>query len=170
MKKIFAVCLFVVGTGVASAGDEFSSVRCGADVPKALLGKSVKHEKSRVIEDRHKDIGLQELGGDEISNRIFMSSWMICGKEYFLLHVRGIIGDVLPFPGHDKNTPAFGAYCQIGGKEVPEFIYGVLEKKAGMEEYSVKVAWKVDEKRGKFVAMPVEGMLCPSDDIFSADK
>ncbi len=170
MKKIFAVCLFVIGTGVASAGDEFSSVRCGADIPKALLGKSVKHEKSRLIEDRHKDIGLQDLGGDEISNRIFMSSWMICGKEYFLLYDRNIIRDVLLFPAHDKNTPAFGAYCQVGGKEVPEFIYGVLEKKPGMQTYSVKVAWRLDEKRVKFVPMPVEGLSCPSDSIFSVDR
>ncbi len=170
MKKIFAVCLFFLGAGVAWAGDEFSSVRCGADIPKALIGKSVKHEKSRVIEDRHKDIGLQDLGGDEISNTIFMSSWMICGKEYFLLYVRGIIRDVLPFPGHDKSTPAFGAYCQVGGKEVPDYIYGVLEKKAGMEKYSVKAAWKLDEKRKKFVAVPVEGMRCPRGEIFTVDQ
>lgn len=170
MKKIFAVCLFLLGTGVASAGDEFSAVRCGADIPKALMGKRVKDEKTWVIEDRHKDIGLQDLGGEEISNSIFMSSWMICGKEHLLLYVRGVIRDVLPFPVHDKSTPAFGAYCQVGGKKVPDYIYGVLEKKAGMGTYSVKAAWKVDKKRGKFVAMPVDGMRCPSDQIFSVDR
>ncbi len=171
MKKIFAVCLFFLGAGVAWAGDEFSSVRCGGDIPRALLGKTVKGEKVRVTEGRHKDIGLEHLGIDELPTDSYLSTWRICGKEYFLLvDGRDVIRDVLLFPGHDTNSPAFGGYCLIDDKEVPDYIYGVLEKKAGMETYSVKAAWKVDEKYRKFVSMPVDGMHCPSDNIFSVDR
>lgn len=73
MKNVFVVWLFIFSIGVARAGDEFSAVRCGADVPKALIGKSVKAGKVKVVEDRHKDIGLEHMGADKISSNIYLS-------------------------------------------------------------------------------------------------
>jgi len=169
MKKHILLFLLFQCAGAAWAGDEFSAVRCGADIPKVLMGKSAKKEKVRLTESRHKDIGLQNLGGDEVSDRIFVSTWRICGKEYFLLHQRGIIRDVLLFPEHNKDTPAFGGYCSVDGRDVPEYIYGVAENKGGMEA-SVRAAWKVDEKRSKFVEMPLAGLRCPGSEIFSVDR
>jgi hypothetical protein len=72
------------GTGICHA-DGFDSVRCGADVRKALLGTKMTNEKVTVIEERHKDLELKDLGGTEISNRLFLISWRICGDEYALL-------------------------------------------------------------------------------------
>jgi hypothetical protein len=38
-----------------------------------------------VFEGRHKDLGLKDLGGTEISGRLFLGSWLICGSEYAVL-------------------------------------------------------------------------------------
>ena len=59
--------------------DGFDSVRCGADVRKALLGTTMTNEKVTVIEGRHKDLELKDLGGTEISDRaVRPSSLFIC--------------------------------------------------------------------------------------------
>jgi hypothetical protein len=48
--------------------DGFESVRCGSDVRKALLGRKMSNEKIVVLEERHKDLGLKDLGASEISD------------------------------------------------------------------------------------------------------
>ena len=65
--------------------DGFDSVRCGSDVGKTLLGRTMSNERVSVLEERHKDLGLIDLGGTEISDRLFLISWRICGQEYVLL-------------------------------------------------------------------------------------
>jgi hypothetical protein len=58
MKTKGTVAIFMLvlplfcGTGICDA-DGFDSVRCGADVPKALLGSTMTNEKVTVIEERH---------------------------------------------------------------------------------------------------------------------
>jgi len=42
--------------------DGFESVHCGSDIPKALLGRKTSNEIIVVLEQRHKDLGLQHLG------------------------------------------------------------------------------------------------------------
>lgn len=162
MKKILVLCFLLHCFGAAWASDEFRSVRCGGDIPKALIGKHIVDEKVRVTENRHKDIGLQNLGGDEISASVFVSSWMICGQEYLLFYKGGVIRDVLSFPGHDQDFPVFTGICAINDKEMPEMIVAILVKEAGMNTLPAKAAWKIDEKGGKFVSMPVAGLRCPS--------
>jgi len=51
--------------------DGFDSVRCGSDVRDALLGRKMSNQKVSVLEERHKDLGLKDLGGTEISDRLF---------------------------------------------------------------------------------------------------
>lgn len=164
MKKILALCLFLICAGAASAWarDEFSDVRCGADIPKALIGKSAKNEPDMVKENRHKDIGLNGGGTEEVSDSVFVVSWTMCGKKYDLLYKRNTISDVLPTPAPDEqNTFEFLGYCKVDGKEVPGFVYGVMAKDAGTENIRPIVAWKIDERRGKFVIMSVAGLSCP---------
>ena len=49
------------GSSVCDA-DGFDSVRCGSDVGKALLGRTMSNEKIVVLEERHKNLGLKDLG------------------------------------------------------------------------------------------------------------
>src|SRR5215471_9701719 len=103
---VFALSL---SAPAAWAQDQFAGVKCGTDIPKALIGKRDSNGAAAAIESRHKDLGLKNLGGDEISDRLFLASWEICGSEYELLvnTQRGIIRDVLPFPPHSKASSMF---------------------------------------------------------------
>ena len=111
-------CLFVAAAMVLSlatapvkaAADGFEAVRCDKPVPAALMGKHMENERVVVLEARHKDIGLHDLGADEIDDDLNAISWMICGKEYIVLEDgRDVVRDVLPFPPHSREHPAFFA-------------------------------------------------------------
>ena len=61
--------------------DGFDAVRCGSDVRKALLGRTMSNETIVVLEERHKDLGLKDVGASEISDRLNVISWRICDEE-----------------------------------------------------------------------------------------
>jgi hypothetical protein len=165
------VCLLILllpFSNTAYASDSFEKVQCGADIPKALIGQRTSNERVLAIEARHKALGLKDLGSDTISDHLSSVNWLICGTEYILLE-DNIVRDVLPFPPHSKQAPAFTGVCQINGKDVPELIVAVLNYKAGAEPLTASAAWKIDEKRAKFVTMSTDGLLCPRSGIFTID-
>ena len=99
---------------------------------------------------------LKDLGGTEISDRLFLASWQICGSEYELLvnTKDHLIHDVLPFPPHSKTSPMFIGRCQANGKEVPATVFAVLNNSAQYNPRDEKLAktmlkataaWKIDE-------------------------
>jgi hypothetical protein len=149
--------------------DGFDSVHCGSDVRKALLGRTMTNERVVVIEERHKNLGLKDLGGSEISDRLSMTSWQICGDEYVLLEERNVVRDVLKFPKHSKESPEFIGLCQLNGHDVPGEAIGVLKNEDGAKTLPVAIAWKVDEKQKKFVKLETEGLRCPRESIITAD-
>ena len=55
------------------------------------------------------------------------------------------------------------------GKEVPGFIFGVLDRTKDAENLPALNAWKIDEKNAKFVKMPTEGLLCSKSGIYTVD-
>jgi hypothetical protein len=156
------------GTGICHA-DGFDSVRCGADVRKALLGTKMTNEKVTVIEERHKDLELKDLGGTEISDRLFLISWRICGEEYGLLEDQGVVRDVLKFPKHSKGSPQFIGWCQLNGHDIPGTAIGVLKNENGAEILPAVMAWKIDNKQMKFVTLQTEGLRCSRHGIITAD-
>ena len=174
MKTKGAVAIFMLvlplfcGASICDA-DGFDSVRCGSDVPKALLGRTMPNEKVTVIEERHKDLGLKDLGGTEISHRLFLISWRICGEEYVLLEDQDVVRDVLKFPKHSKDSPQFIGSCQLSGHDVPGTAIGVLKNEDGVEILPVVIAWKIDDKQMKFVKLRTEGLRCSRDGIITAD-
>ena len=174
MKTKGTVAIFTLvlplfcGASICDA-DGFDSVRCGSDVPKALLGRTMPNEKVTVIEGRHKDLGLKDLGGTEISHRLFLISWRICAEEYVLLEDQDVVRDVLKFPKHSKDSPQFIGGCQLNGHDVPGTAIGVLKNEAGVEILPAVVAWKIDEKQTKFVTLHTEGLHCSRDGISTAD-
>ena len=98
------VVLLFCGRSVCDA-DGFDSLRCGSDVRKPLIGRKMSNEKIAVLEERHKDLGLKDLGASEISDQVSVISWRICGEEYVLLEDKEIVRDVLKFPKHSKDSP-----------------------------------------------------------------
>jgi hypothetical protein len=171
MKKITSfLVLFPFICGNARASDGFEKVQCGSDIPAALIGQRMSDEPAAAVESRHGALGLKDLGGYEASERLFSASWMICGSEFqLILDKHSVIRDALQFPSHSKSAPGFVGSCQANGKKVPEAIVAVLENQEPAEMLAAKVAWKIDEKSAKFVKMPVDGLRCPRDGIFSVD-
>ena len=167
---IFVLVLpFFCGTSICNA-DGFDSLRCGSDVRKALLGRTMSNETIVTIEARHKDLGLKDLGASEISDRLSVISWRICGEEYILLQDdKDFARDVLKFPKHSNGSPEFIGSCQLNGHDVPGFAIGVLKNENGVEMLSAVSAWKIDEKQMKFVELKTEGLRCSRSGISTAD-
>jgi len=172
-KRTVAIFMLVVPLFCVSSAcdaDGFDSVRCGSDVEKALLGQKMSNEKIIVLEERHKDLGLKDLGASEISDRLSVISWRICGEEYALLQDnKDIARDVLKFPKHSKESPEFIGSCQLNGHDVPGLAIGVLKEENSVEMLSAVIAWKIDEKQMKFVKLQTEGLRCSRNGISTAD-
>jgi len=130
----------------------------------------MSNERIVVLQERHKELGLKDLGGTEISDRIFLISWRICGEEYVLLEdQKNIVRDVLKFPKHSKDSPEFIGSCQLNGHDLPGTVIGVLKDEAGAELLPATTAWKIDDKQVKFVKLQTEGLRCSRDGINTSD-
>jgi hypothetical protein len=166
---IIIVALSLFCSSSVCDADGFDSVRCGSDVRKALLGRKMSNEAIAVLEERHKDLGLKDLGASEISDRLSAISWRICGEEYVLLEEKNTVRDVLKFPKHLKDAPAFIGSCQSNGHDLPGTAIGVLRNEDGVEILPAVSAWRIDDKQMKFVELKTEGISCSRDGIITAD-
>jgi hypothetical protein len=176
--KLLVILLLVMVCGNVRAMDAFQGLKCGADIPRFLIGKRNSSERVVVLEQRHADLGLKGLGGTYISHddRLFLFSWQICGSEYeLLLNLNnGLIRDVLRFPPHSANSPMFIGTCQADGRQAPEVLVAVLNNSAGHNAKAkimlkATVAWRIDETKEKFAKQPAENLECPSDRIITLD-
>ena len=172
MKRPLAMFMLIVPLFCSRSifgADGFESVRCGSDVREALLGRTMANEKIAVLEERHKDLGLKDLGASEISDRLSVISWRICGEEYVLLEDKDAVRDVLKFPKHSKDSPQFIGSCQLNGHDLPGTAIGVLKNENDVEILPAVSAWKIDDKQMKFVELKIEGLHCSRDGIIIAD-
>jgi hypothetical protein len=170
VKKALILAAIYCACGQASLADEFQSLKCGSDIPKAMIGKRSSNVPVVQIEKKYQALGLKDLGGDEISDTLSSVNWMICGGEYIeLVDRKGAVRDVLAMPPHSKAAPAFSGFCQLNGKDLPDVIIAVLDGPAEKAPLPVKTAWKIDQKQAKFVSIPGEGLLCSKDGIYSVD-
>jgi hypothetical protein len=130
----------------------------------------MSNERVAVIENRHKDLGLKDLGGSDITDALDSISWVICGKEYMLLQDHhSVVRDVLKVPEHSKSAPEFIGECKINGTRMPGVIVAILNNEAGKATLSAKTAWKIDDKEAKFITLSTAGLSCPRDGIITAD-
>jgi hypothetical protein len=154
----------------SAPADEFENVRCGDDIPKALIGQRSVNGPVEATEKKYRTLSLKDLGGDEISDRLSSVTWSICGAEYILLIERGgIIRDALAFPAHSRISPAFSGKCQFQGKDLPGLYVAVLDALKQADPLPVRFAWKIDQSHVKFVQVPIEGIACPRSGISTAD-
>ncbi|MFO1110280.1 MAG: hypothetical protein U1E61_13920 [Bradyrhizobium sp.] len=156
--------------GPAAVADEFKNVKCGADIPKAIIGQRSANEKIVALEARNRSLGLKHLGADEVSDRLSSISYLICGSEYVLLVDRpGVVRDVIAFPSHSRKSPAFSGVCQVNGREQPGAYIGVLNGDATGDWLPAVAAWKIDEKGAKFAKASGDGLRCARSGIFTVD-
>jgi len=152
MKKIISALIpLLLFCGNLYALDEFAAVKCGSDIPAALIGKRMSNDTTMSTEARHKDLNLKNLGADEIDEHMNTISWSICGNEYMLLEANSVIRDVIQFPPHSKSSPAISGACEQNKVKIKEAVVGVL---------AAKQAWKIDEKNAKFVKLATDGLTC----------
>jgi hypothetical protein len=164
LLAVFGVC------GHSAIADEFQKVRCDSDVPKALIGQRSSNQRIVVQEEKYRALGLKHLGADEISDGLSSIDWQICGAEYNVLVDRsGRIRDVLPLPAHSKTSPAFLGICQVKGRDLPDIIFAILDGASTTATLPAQVAWKIDQRRAKFVKASIEGLVCPRSGIYTVD-
>jgi hypothetical protein len=171
LKDIFCAVtvMFLLRVGSINAADPFNAVRCNAAIAKALTGKVMSGEGGSGFEDRHKDLGLRHLGATEISDRLALMDWSICGKEFITIEDENrVVRDVLQVPFHSPHFPQFNGLCKINGKEKKDFIFAILIK-SDEDDLPAKAAWRVDEKSGKFIKLSLGGIRCPRIGIFTED-
>jgi hypothetical protein len=162
ISLFFALLLFY--GQLALAKDAFDNVKCGGDIPAALIGKYDSNGTVVKIEAKHKDLGLKDLGADEISDALNSINWMICGNEFMLLEdKKDLIHDVLPVPDHSKHALTFTGKCKINDKEKPELIFAILKDEDGKKLLSPSAAWIINEKKKVFEKVSIEGMMCPRE-------
>jgi hypothetical protein len=155
---------------VAYAADEFASVRCGADIAKALIGKHASTSRVVLIEARHKDLGLKDLGGYEASPRLFLSSWLICGEEYMEIVADGSrITDVIAIPHHSRTSPEFIGLCTVAKRDRPKVIVAILGTEEAEGSLPAKDAWEVDDAHHAFVKVDTTDLRCPRNGIVTED-
>jgi hypothetical protein len=172
MKAIQRMLLLLVLLAFAPAcwaEDGFGSVTCGGDIPKALVGKKLSNEPDSAVENRHKNLALKDLGGDEITDDLFLSTWTICGSDYMLTLKRGVVSDVLKMPAYAGAEKEFDGDCTKAKTPVPGVIVGILVDQPGSDALPAKTAWKLDEKTGKFTFIPADGLTCARHDILFPD-
>ena len=162
--------LLVAFAPTCRSDDGFGSVTCAGDIPKALVGKKLSNEADGVVESRHRDLALKDLGGDEITDDIFLTTWAICGSDYMLTLARGVVRDVLKLPAHAGAEKEFDGDCTRAGTPVPGVIVGILVDTPGSDALPAKAAWKLDEKSGKFTPIAADGLTCARHGILFPDS
>jgi hypothetical protein len=168
------LALLYFASGQVSSADEFQKVKCGADIPRAMIGQRSSNATVVATEKKYGALGLKHLGADEISDHMSSINWLICGAEFIaLVDRRNLVGDVMPVPAHSRQSPAFSGMCQLKGKDLRDVVFAILDgTKAGEKDRDplpVVTAWKIDQQHAKFVWMPGEGLLCPRSGIYTVD-
>jgi len=171
-KEMFLLSLIVLlfSRNIFCESQGFSAVQCGSDIPKALIGQTMPNERVALIEDKFKNLGLKDLGATEISKRLFLISWRICGDEYVLLEEDDVVNDVLKFPPHSKDFPQFVGECQMNGLDLHDTIIAVLKRDKTAENLPATIAWRIDKKKAKFLKLNAEEIRCPTSGVTSADE
>jgi hypothetical protein len=170
MKKLWLAATALAALGQVAVADEFRNVKCGADIPSAMIGQRSSNGTVMKIEAKYRALGLKHLGADETSDNLSSINWLICGSEYIVLEDRkDIVRDVLPFPSHSKKTPAFSGICKLNGREAPDIFVAVLNAETSGDLLPALSAWKIDLKAAKFVKASTEGLRCPRSGIYTVD-
>lgn len=170
LRLMLLCCAMCLGHNAIAAADGFSSVKCGTDIVKALVGKTLPNGNVSALEARHQAIALQDLGATEVSDRLDLISWKICGDEYMVLQDKhDQVRDVLPAPQHSKAKPSFIGTCTANGKALPGVVVAILDGTKQGDTLPVTVAWKIDEAHAKFVKTPEAGLTCPRSGIATVD-
>jgi hypothetical protein len=151
MKMTNTLLSLIISLASIVAADEFTGLKCGDNIAQKLIGRKSKNERVVVIEERHKDLGLKDLGasmGDDES--ISYITWQICDSRYAFIMKDGRIKDVYKFPATDSGNLEFMGPCKVGVETTPEYYVGILQG-SGSDSLLTPIALsKISEQTLKF--------------------
>jgi hypothetical protein len=134
-------------------------LNCEIEIEKALLGREMPNEKVASIEARHKNLGLKDLGGYEVSDRLFLIIWRICGNQYVLLERGTRVKAVLKIPDQFKGSDE-AMICSPVGETPTGTIIAVPSSVRTETTIRAAAAWRVDEKNVSFVPVTARPLDC----------
>lgn len=75
-------------------------------------------------------------------------------------------------PPHSKTSPLFIGSCEMNGKESKDILVAILdnEKATDANALTAKAAWKIDQKKLKFISVSVDGIRCPRSGVNTSDS
>src|ERR1700751_1244173 len=79
-KTVSCALVLFLASVEAHALDGFEKVQCGSDIPKALIGQRTSAEPVAAIEGRHAALGLKNLGGSVVSDKLFCGAGRFSGN------------------------------------------------------------------------------------------
>jgi hypothetical protein len=117
------------------------------------------NEKVASIEARHPNLGLKDLGAYEVSDKLFLIIWRICGNQYVLLEQGTRVKAVLKIPEQFKNS-GDAIICSPVGDVSSDTIVAVPSSVQTKTSIRSQAAWRVDEKKVSFVPVTTKPLDC----------
>ncbi len=168
------VVALLLASAPARAADVFDAIKCGGDIPGALVGRSVPNTPIGRLEARHKNIGLEVVGSFGLTDDVAITSFRICGTEYATLNGKRI-RDAVALPERSWTAPDLIGTCVKDGRTLPDMVLAILDNPKALRKtrtpqdqqtfLPAKVAWQIDMARGRFVKLDVDGLACPLGDV-----
>ena len=153
MKKLACLLAFIfLASGPVAHADAFQKVKCGSDIPKALIGQHASNDRVAVLEQKSRALGLKDLGADEISDRLSSVNWQICGAEFILLIGRSkfsvprcaaVAGAFQALTGLRGHLPGQGPGSSPMSSS-PSWM-----ARPRQEYFPVQAAWKIDQQQAE---------------------
>lgn len=151
-----------------SQADEFKGIHCGDDIAKKLTGRKSTNERVVVIEKRHKDIGLLDLGAFMGSGEaVTYITWRICDSLYTFLIKGDAIKDVYKHPPKDSGSFDFMGPCRHGSDKSSDYYVGVLNGPKSDSLVSPVQLSLINEAILKFEPQSPANFKCYSADALS---
>jgi len=163
MHRLYLFLLpLLISFNVLSEEKSFDGITCQSNISVALIGRAMPNERVMVIEERYKNIGLEDLGAfgmEPQGDPWTLISWLICGREYALLEKNHIVKDVLesPFVGSYRSQIVS---CSVNGSKIPETAVVFINPEVTKWPMTAKNAWLIDDNAVKFVSIVGNEIIC----------
>ena len=160
------------------AHDAFDDVKCDGDAAAALSASIWAKNLDGALEKKHASIGFKAEGGEIISDALELRGMDRCAAARSMLLERGNVIRSVVRADHSRSAPAFLGQCQLNGKPMSGLVLAILKPSSPVEGHPssndhslipAERAWRIDEKKARFVETSANGMMCPRDGVATAD-
>lgn len=152
--KLIALLSLALSCNLAQGAESsFDGVRCDSKIESVLLGRVMQNTKVAAIEKKYKQLNLQLLWSDGLEadgDPWTLTSWMICEKEYLLVHRKNVVKDVLAAPQNLPHHKFELGTCQSQGKTIPGTAIFLAPTQNKAMPILFDRVWTIDESKLSF--------------------